>query len=88
MISKHKNKHKRKQTLAPVCEYFCSSCERSFQSREEAALHRMQLECRLKSAALKGIDVTKDCKMCHAVFESLVEYKQHVFEAHPGMLHK
>jgi cytochrome c2 len=88
MISKHRNRHKRKQTLASAYEYFCGTCDRSFQTREDAALHRMQLECRQKTAALKGIDVTKDCKMCHAVFESLVEYKQHVFDAHPGMLHK
>jgi hypothetical protein len=88
VISKHRGRHKRKQALAPAFEYFCSACEKTFQDKEEAARHRMQLECRQKSAALKGIDVTKNCKMCHAVFESLVEYKQHVFGAHPGMLHK
>jgi len=88
MIGKHKSRQKRKQPLLSNFDYFCGICNETFQNKEDVALHRKQLDCRQKSAFSKGIDVKKKCKICQQIFESLVDYKKHIFEAHPGILHR
>jgi uncharacterized CHY-type Zn-finger protein len=88
MIGKHKSRIKRKQPLATAFEYFCGVCDMSFQTKEEISMHRKQLECRQKIALSKGVNLKKTCKICQRDFENLIKYKEHIYEVHPGVLHR
>ncbi|XP_065340809.1 zinc finger protein Xfin-like [Cloeon dipterum] len=87
-IGRHKKKGKKKQILNMPDHYFCEVCDRSFQSKEEVVLHRRQLECREKRATTRGVDTKQFCRICQGVFDTLVEFKQHMTELHPGALHR